>query len=141
MTTIDEKSLQAAYEDVRSDTSDTAWALFKFDGNTITHYSSGSELDELKGMLDNDERAFAYLRVQSGDELSKRSKFVLVTYVGSDVSTLKRARMSIDKALVKQVLKNFAVELQIESQEEISDEQLKDSVRKAGGANYGTGAW
>ncbi|GFY44381.1 coactosin-like protein [Trichonephila inaurata madagascariensis] len=71
--------------------------------------------------------------------MSKRKKFVLLTWVGPSVSTLKRARVSIDKALVKQVIQNFAVELQIESPDEITDEYLRNAVDKVGGANYGTG--
>lgn len=40
----------------------------------------------------------------TGDEMSKRAKFALVTWVGNDVNPLKRAKISIDKALVKDVL-------------------------------------
>lgn len=41
---------------------------------------------------------------QTGDEMSKRSKFLLVTWVGLGVSPIKKAKMSTDKALVKEVL-------------------------------------
>lgn len=40
----------------------------------------------------------------TGDELSKRAKFAFVTWIGPSVSALKRARVSIDKALVKEVI-------------------------------------
>jgi len=51
--------------------------------------------------LTDDERLYGFVRVDTGDELSKRVKFVLVTWVGVNVSALKRAKMSIDKAIVK----------------------------------------
>ena len=41
---------------------------------------------------------------QTGDELSKRAKFVLVTWVGPSVSVMKKAKMSTDKALMKDII-------------------------------------
>jgi len=49
----------------------------------------------------DDERLYGFIRVDTGDEMSKRVKFVLVTWVGVNVGALKRAKMSIDKAVVK----------------------------------------
>ncbi|XP_015922343.1 coactosin-like protein [Parasteatoda tepidariorum] len=136
---VDKDGVRDAYQDVRDDTSDTNWALFRYKGAQIIHDGSGENIDDLKQLLSDDDRAFAFVRVLAGDEMSKRKKFVLLTWVGANVSTLKRARVSIDKALVKQVIQNFAVELQIESPDELSDEYLRMAVDKVGGANYGTG--
>lgn len=36
-------------------------------------------------------------------------------------------------------MQNFAVELQIESPDELNYEFFREAVHKAGGANYGTG--
>nr|ALJ10884.1 drebrins and related actin binding protein [Dolomedes sulfureus] len=138
-TSVDKEGLRDAYQDVRADTSDTNWALFRYKGAQIIHDCSGTRLDELKQMLADDERAFAFVRVSAGDEMSKRQKFVLLTWIGSAVGTLKRARVSIDKALVKGVIQNFAVELQLETPDELTDEFLRSHVDKVGGANYGTG--
>jgi len=52
----------------------------------------------------DDERLYGFTRVDTGDELSKRVKFVLVTWVGVNVGALKRAKMSIDKSVVKTVI-------------------------------------
>jgi len=136
---VDKEGLRDAYQDVRADTSDTNWALFRYKGAQIIHDTSGTNIEELKQMLSDDDRAFAFVRVLAGDEMSKRKKFVLLTWVGSAVSTLKRARVSIDKALVKSIIQNFAVELQIETPDELTDEFLRSAVDKVGGANYGTG--
>ena len=42
--------------------------------------------------------------VQTGDEMSKRSKFVFCTWVGPNVSVMKKAKMSTDKALLKEII-------------------------------------
>jgi hypothetical protein len=40
----------------------------------------------------------------TGDELSKRAKFAFISWIGSSVGALKRAKVSIDKTLVKEVV-------------------------------------
>ena len=42
--------------------------------------------------------------LQTGDEMSKRAKFVFVTWVGPSVSVMKKAKMSTDKALMKDII-------------------------------------
>ena len=53
--------------------------------------------------IDN-ERIFAYLRVITGDALSKRAKFAFITWIGPNVGPIKRAKVSIEKSLVKDVI-------------------------------------
>jgi hypothetical protein len=54
--------------------------------------------------LTDDDRVYGFVRLETGDELSKRSKFALVTWVGPNVSALKKAKMSTDKSDVKQII-------------------------------------
>lgn len=49
------------------------------------------------------DRAYGYLRFETGDEMSRRAKFAFVTWIGPSVSALKKAKVSTDKAFVKQV--------------------------------------
>lgn len=41
---------------------------------------------------------------QMGDEMSKRQKFLFLTWVGPSVGVIKRAKMSTDKAMVKDII-------------------------------------
>jgi len=138
-TMIDTDTVRAAYEDVRSDTSDTEWAVFKFRDQTIFCSAVGVGFEGFRNCFNDDERAFGYIRIQMGDEISKRQKFIFVTWVGPNVAVLRRAKMSIDKAMVKGIVKSFAVELQLETLAEVDAEYFRDQLSRAGGANYGTG--
>lgn len=120
--------------------------------------------------------------------MSRRAKFVFITWIGKNLSAMKKAKVSTDKALVKQIctvsmtcmcvntiksinflnlsllyvtnsslhlhktiwenvnyfrffllLQNFAVELLESEAELLSEDKVLDLVKKAGGANYGTG--
>ena len=111
-----------------------------------------------------DERSFGFVRVYTGDELSRRAKFAFITWLGHSVSALKRAKVSIDKSLVKEVIsvsgrktkniwltprlnkscfakwQNFAVEILTSELVDLEEDVVRDLVVKAGGANYGTGS-
>ncbi len=51
----------------------------------------------------DDNRMYGYVRITTGDEMSKRAKFALITWIGKDVSTLKKAKVSTDKAFIKSI--------------------------------------
>ncbi|XP_076112655.1 coactosin-like protein [Mytilus galloprovincialis] len=141
MTAIDRESIYDAYEEVRKDDSETNWLLLSFDDdNKIVLDSTGVDFEEFREKFTDEARLFGYLKVISGDELSKRSKFVLITWIGPKVSVLKKAKMSADKGVVKEVLRSFAIEELFTDRSEVKEESIKAKVAKAGGANYGTGA-
>eukprot|EP00095_Tigriopus_kingsejongensis_P011980 maker-scaffold879_size85478-snap-gene-0.15 protein:Tk11980 transcript:maker-scaffold879_size85478-snap-gene-0.15-mRNA-1 annotation:"coactosin-like protein" len=138
-TNVDRDAIREAYDDVRADTSDTEWAVFIFDGTKLGLTAKGIGFADFKEQFGNDARGFGYIRIKTGDEMSKRAKFVLVTWVGPEVSVMKKAKMSTDKALMKDIVQNFSVELQLENHGEFSHELFKVEVDKAAGARYGTG--
>ena len=52
--------------------------------------------------------------------MSKRHKFVLLTWCGPSVPALKKAKMSLEKTLVKNLITSFAVEIQASELEEMA---------------------
>lgn len=135
----DPDAVSAAYEDVRNDATETSWALCKYDEKRVVLSQTGTEYDEFLSNLQEDDRAYAYIRFQVGDELSKRSKFALVTWVGPGVSPLQKAKVSTDKAFVKQLFAQFQTEVLADDKIDLTREVIEERIRKAGGANYGTG--
>lgn len=84
----------------------------------------------------DDIRLFAFVRFTTGDAMSKRSKFALITWIGENVSGLQRAKTGTDKTLVKEVVQNFAKEFVISDRKELEEDFIKSELKKAGGANY-----
>jgi len=141
-TDIQHDAIHAAYEDVRNDSTPTTWAILSYDGNTIVLNATGDDFADFQSRFSDEERLFGFVRVTTGEEpafKSARAKFVLVTWIGADVSALKRAKVSTDKTLVKNVIKNFALEIQTSEKSEVKESYFKQLLVKAGGANYGTG--
>ncbi|XP_076470694.1 coactosin-like protein [Babylonia areolata] len=139
MTTIDKDTICEAYLEVRDDNSPSNWLLCKYDGSNIVLASKGENYEDLPELLGDDETAFVYARIITGDELSKRAKFVFISWAGQNLGILQRAKMSVDRSLVKSITQNFAVEMAAGSQEEVCLEEVKTVLAKAGGADYGTG--
>lgn len=139
-TSADKDGIRDAYNKVMDDHSNTNWAVFKFDeSNCLVVSGTGEEVSEFKSQFGPDDKGFGYVKVQTGDEMSKRSRFVLVTWMGANISVMKKAKMSTDKLVVKEIIQNLSVEIQTENSHELSPEYLKAEVDKAGGARYGTG--
>lgn len=79
-TSMDREIIREAYEDVRSNLTDTEWAIFKFESTEIICAAKGVGFDDFKSQFADEERAFGYIRMQMGDEMSKRMKFLFITW-------------------------------------------------------------
>ena len=56
-----------------------------------------------RGYSLDDARVYAYVRFETGDEMSRRAKFAFITWIGNGISPLKKAAVSTDKAFVKAI--------------------------------------
>merc|ERR1712088_982540 len=138
-TRVDKAAIMEAYNDVMADNNNIEWAAFTFSDNKLGVAAKGVDFAEFKSHFGADERGFGYIKITTRDEMSKRSKFVFCTWVGPNVSVMKKAKMSTDKALLKDIITNLSVELLVETAGEFTLEHFKTEVDKAGGARYGTG--
>uniref|UniRef100_G1T823 Coactosin-like protein n=1 Tax=Oryctolagus cuniculus TaxID=9986 RepID=G1T823_RABIT len=109
---------------------------FRYDGCTIVPGEQGAEYERFVQQCTDDVRLFAFVRFTTGDAMSKRSKFALITWIGENVSGLQRAKTGTDKTLVKEVVQNFAKEFVISDRKELEEEFIRSELKKAGGANY-----
>lgn len=140
MADVSDSRLADAYAAVRSDSDPTTWAVAGYDKDAkdkiVLEATGTGSLDELAGHFHEDACQFAYLRVTTGDEESKRAKFVFIAWTGPKAGILRKAKVSVHKANMKQVFRDFAVETQFSEHDDIDQQKLIQTVVKAGGANY-----
>lgn len=84
---LSDPAIAQAYEDVRSDKSETNWMLLKYEtagkDNLQLAATGEGDIAELAEKLGEDEACYAYVRVRLGnDEYSERIKFVFVVWAG-----------------------------------------------------------
>jgi len=86
---------------------------------------------ELVSHFQDNECQYAYLKVKYEADESKRTKFVLLSWAGPSASVLKKGKMSVHKAAVKQVVREFSVEIHVTDRSEIDDAIVLDRIKKA----------
>jgi len=131
----------AAYDDVRSDKSETSWLVLKYaaaTGDNLILDSTGTgDISEMVEHLGEDEAAYAYVRQKLGnDEYSERTKFVFVAWAGPGTKVMRKAKMSFHSGQVKQTIRSFAIEIQASEKKDLQAEGVVLLLRKAMGANY-----
>ncbi|KAJ3366855.1 hypothetical protein HDU91_001708 [Kappamyces sp. JEL0680] len=114
----------AAYEDVRNDKTETNWLILGYadeKGESLKVVKTGTGgLEEFKTQLKDDEAYFGYVRMVVGnDELSRRAKFLLVSWCGPGVKVMRRGKLSVHIADVKKVISSFAVEISASNTETV----------------------
>ena len=102
-TKIDKELIREVYEEVRSNSSSVDWAVFKFEGTEIICQAKGAGFDDFQQQFNDDERAFAYIRIQMGDEMSKRSKFLFLTWIGGAVGVMQSKEFIITNKNMNQI--------------------------------------
>eukprot|EP01097_Dermamoeba_algensis_P005878 TRINITY_DN3700_c0_g1_i2.p1 TRINITY_DN3700_c0_g1~~TRINITY_DN3700_c0_g1_i2.p1 ORF type:complete len:151 (-),score=34.05 TRINITY_DN3700_c0_g1_i2:155-571(-) len=126
---ISDSQLKDAYNEVR-DTFDKNWALFGYEGSNklVVRGSGTGGLDELKTQLQDDEVLFAYLRVTTGEAENERKRFVYILWVGEKVAPLKRAKVSVHKPSVKQIIQNYTFEKHAETLDDLDEQALLNKL-------------
>uniref|UniRef100_A0A7S4BJE2 ADF-H domain-containing protein n=1 Tax=Chrysotila carterae TaxID=13221 RepID=A0A7S4BJE2_CHRCT len=142
MADVSAPELKEAIADVRSDATDTAWCLFGYEGKSkIVFERKGSGgVDEMVAALDDAKVSYCLLRVVSGDQESKRVKFVFIAYVGPNVGGLARGRVGGHKGGVHELVGQSHVDIQTDDKDDLTEAVIKDKLAKAAGANYDLGS-
>ena len=133
------KKIKDARDYVRDIANDTqVWALVGVFKDKLKFSKKGRDYEELLGNLGPEDMAFAYAKIVMGDEVSRREKFILISWVGSQVSAVKRARMMVSRCEVDQLFDQRAKVVEASDLSELALSVIKQSLVKAGGADYGS---
>ncbi|OJA17657.1 hypothetical protein AZE42_03015 [Rhizopogon vesiculosus] len=130
MADLSDPKIDEAYQDVRSDKSDTNWLLLDYE-------TGAGGLAELRDVLADSKASYAYVRVAfSNDKESQREKFILVVWIGPECKVMRKAKISVHAADVKQVLRVYSIEVAAREKDDLKEDPIIVRLRKAGGASY-----
>ncbi|KAJ7927479.1 ADF-like domain-containing protein [Mycena leptocephala] len=141
MADVSDPAIDEAYQDVRSDKSDTNWLLLDYENDRsdklkLTATGTGG-LTELRDVLDDGKASFAYVRVAySNDKESTREKFILVVWIGPQCKVMRKAKISVHAADVKTTLRVYSIEVAAREKDDLNEDPIVVRLRKAGGASY-----
>lgn len=141
MADLSDPKIDEAYQDVRSDKSETNWLLLDYESDrsdklTVTQTGTGG-LAELRDALSDSKASYAYVRVTfSNDKESQREKFILVVWIGPGCKVMRKAKISVHAADVKQVLRVYSIEVPAREKDDLKEDPIVVKLRKAGGASY-----
>ena len=136
---LTDSAIAQAWTDIRSDDSATNWLLVGYDENqkdTMKLVGSGSGgMAELKTHLDANQVLYGIFRVIGVDQDSRRTKYVFVTFIGSALSPLKRARTSTHKSALAQYFNGFHVEIYAASEDDLTEDDIVARLNSSTGAH------
>lgn len=141
MADLSDPKIDEAYQDVRSDKSETNWLLLDYESDrsdklTVTQTGTGG-LAELRDALGDSKASYAYVRVTfSNDKESQREKFILVVWIGPGCKVMRKAKISVHTTDVKQVLRVYSIEVPARERDDLKEDPIVVKLRKAGGASY-----
>lgn len=137
--------VQEAWAAVLDDKNPSAWVLLNYtpDGKSIELKAAGEGgLKSFKAEL-GDELAWGGFRCYGVDRRGglecKRPKFVFVQYKPEAVSMVKKAKMGAHKGDVKAVLTGAHLDINVESMEDLEEQNLITKLQAATGAHKPNG--
>ncbi|KAF8137507.1 ADF-like domain-containing protein [Boletus edulis] len=143
MADVSDEGINQAYLDVRSDKSDTNWLLLDYESDRsdklVVTKTGTRGLAELRDALDDSKASYAYARVTySNDKESQREKFILVVWIGSGCKVMRKAKISVHAANVKQVLRVYSIEVAAREKDDLKEEPIISRLRKVSDPEFPT---
>jgi hypothetical protein len=134
---ISSEEVKKAFEEMKKDDSENTFLILGYsdDGKELVLVSQGKNgINGAKECLKEDAISFCYVKCLAVDEESKRTKFILVSYIGSKVKVTQRGKVSTHIS----VLQNYFNPNHLFVQTSNKDELNKDDLAKALNKNTGS---
>jgi len=141
---VSDPSLAQAFKEVSEVKADKNWLLYTVEGSKLTLDGVGSGgLSELSAKFQSNKIHFGVLKVVGKDVRknveSLRNKLVFFTYIGSEVSAVTRARVSVQRPFVEKIVNSYAIRLDIDSDLKTFERtQIAKELLRCGGAHMPT---
>jgi len=111
------------------------WCIMQLEGNALQDVATGNGLGSLTAALDDTKIQFAAFRVVASDDLSNRSKFVQINWVGPKVPALKRSGALSAKPLAGEIYTSIGVFVDTNDRDDLAPKVLAKRMLGAGGAH------
>ena len=73
---------------------ETEWVVIKYEENDLQNElkvsKKGKGFDDFKLCFGEKDRGYGYIRIIGGDEVSKRPKFIFITWCGESVPAMQK---------------------------------------------------
>jgi len=133
MVDVSDGSIANAVADISDPKGSTNWILLGYKDNSHIHVvgQGSGGANEAVGHLRDDQVLYGLVKVSfTADDETQRTKMAFYAWVGPSVAVLKRAKTGVHKSSIKSVIKDFAVELQTDSKDELSEESLVRQIKR-----------
>eukprot|EP00009_Paramoeba_aestuarina_P007699 CAMPEP_0201507750 /NCGR_PEP_ID=MMETSP0161_2-20130828/1321_1 /ASSEMBLY_ACC=CAM_ASM_000251 /TAXON_ID=180227 /ORGANISM="Neoparamoeba aestuarina, Strain SoJaBio B1-5/56/2" /LENGTH=170 /DNA_ID=CAMNT_0047902199 /DNA_START=67 /DNA_END=579 /DNA_ORIENTATION=+ len=138
-------SLRAAWGKVTSRNDGTYWVVFNFDasGKVLQVKGTGEDgFSGLKDALDDNEVSFGAFLVKGiddrGSTVSEREKYIAFSWIGENVSVMKKARVSVQKKDVLRIFDGCGMNIEIMDRESFTPQYVTKILLASGGAHKPT---
>jgi len=133
MANVSDPAIADAYAEISVMRNPTNWVVLGYkDNSTIQVVGKGSGgVSEAVALLHEDQVNYGMFRVNfTADDETVRTKFVLFAWGGPKASILKKGKMSVHKASIKTIFKDFALEIQTDTLDDLSEEAVIRQVKR-----------
>lgn len=136
---VDEEACKDAIRAVRKE--EVEWAVISYEGTTgpasqklkLLETGNGG-VDGLKAALKDEIVCYCLLRVTDQIDNSVTTKFVYIGWVGTKVGYMQKSRVSVHVGPIKQFIGQFHVDLNVNTQDEITQEIIMSKVMDFSGS-------
>jgi len=141
---VSNSELKESWAELTDQKGDTNWILWGFEDKTrlVVLGKGKGGLPELVSNLDESRVSFAGLKVIGVDAqpnlTSHRNKFVFITYTGSSVAALTKAKVSIQKDVVYAQCNGVTAQVQANDKEHLEPKEIGSILIRSGGAHKPT---
>ena len=131
-------AIAAAYDEIRG--KDVNYIVLGYGaGNKLVLQAKGNGgAPELQSHLDDKQCQYGMVKVSYvaeedsslGFTDSVREKYAFFTFAGENASALKRGKMSVHKADLKKIFREFAVEIQATEKSELAEDNILALIKR-----------
>jgi len=129
--------IKGAIADVRDDKTATNWVLLSYDGensnNVVLVGKGDGGANELIGHLHDDKVGYGIVRLVEKHDDSDTVKFVFIRWIGESIHRMLRARLGTHSGAIKDVVSPYHVSVEATSKDEVTEDIILATVRKASG--------